>query len=1220
MGYLYTDADKVYTNSSMLDELIHNIKLILQGIILKDQNEAELNETQESIEQSDTFLAITDGTVRFSEFHYNEHLLRELNQYIIDNELELDLLTEEQIYDYIIDNDEIPKAYRSILLQIASDEFMASYVELNNYYRRLNGQKDIGDADFYVDISYIPSNYYQQFIPEEVLAAYDPGDKSTFEIRADMKEMCKEYLLSTPITSFTSYQISLMDSSGIMEHILNDNTGCPYLRHLGAKKIDIYKARKAQRFEILYMPDCEGQIRKRFQDIFDTTRVMYLKRFYSTAYKFENEYYDKFFMILLLCQVANDIIVEMPEYFISRTVFDSRTVQTILEANGVKYFPEIPLKYQVAMVRALNTLIKYKSTTKNIFDIANLFSLKNVEISKYYILKRRNISSDEVDPFDLNGGYAQDATVYDKKHEADAGFPGTGEDGEALTMYDGGYPHKSTNFLSAADLNKMYTLEFIRVPIGDTLDNYIRNALYHTPYDTITNNDPYWDGPYTHEYVKYKILQKDFTVQSTKYLSLTSGYSSKDFLFQTVYFLNMIMNTSADSVWLNLSVPVISQSATFNIHDLIIMLFCLSCRYFDPATDDIINIKNRDPRPATYVDPAVMIGDYDPAVINDYDCNGSMPASHPEYYNADGGPALTSRFKYININAGHVINPTVAIDFPETMEIDFDRATTDTDFDALGAFEYLEVEQLDAGDAFSAVFDRYNDVYDGGYVVNSYLYDGEDTGLKDDPCQKYRETFDRFRFPTIDLSNRLLGFNSTANFAELQSNIGKVYLARFQYLRGFHINELIPARTQKINMYNGRSLFPDQGVIGQLYEDMTTGKYYYWNYDGYSPIRTLYSKGIQDFMTPTDNRYYSIDEVVEMYKNNKEIYDNLTEVIKDCDNQEEFWVLQYVYEYLFTMELDWSYLTLPSTGKMATRYSEFLKEKDGILYAFYEKLVSETNTETRQYNMSSMLDQVIESIQQYLATDVLEYIFYFVPTVSLGTTLKYVGMLLNFFKSYKTYILDVGSSMQLESYIDNMALEKDNIDFKGFSYTKGDPASLYDRYAFNLTLEKDEPNERFEDRMYVREKFLQRWVDINGGRVEQNYWFDIDADDNTLNPGYNWPYTQYYVLDGGPPEDAVVVVPEYAPLYSPHLRGIPTVPTPPLDDESDRIANTEWFWLQFNWRLIPTADPYAKLDSPHFRGIPTVPTPSDDDNSDRIANTEFFWNQYRWRPVPPDET
>lgn len=1169
MGKLYSEADKVYTNNSMLDEVIHNLKLILQGIILKDQQEAEDNETSESIANSDLYLAIMDGTVLFSEFVYDGEIMRRMNAYIIDNDIDLEPFTDEEITEYVIDNDAIPKEYRSILLSLASQDFLDSYVELNNYYRRLNGQKDIGDPDFFVDISYIPSQYYQQFIPDTILAEYDSTGKSTNQIKSDYREMAKEYLLATAITDFTSYQISLLDSTGIMDNILNDNPKVYYLKFLGAKKIPIYRARKAEIFEILYMPDCESQIRTRYQDIFDTLRVMYLKRYYSLAYKFENPYYDKFFAILLICQTANDIIVEIPEYFISRTVFDTRTVQTILEANGVKYFPEIPLKYQIALVRSLNGLIKYKSTTKNIFDIAKkVFNLKNVEVSKYYLLKRRNIDPNEVIPFDINGGYAEDPIRWDEEHEADGGWPGTGEHGETLVIYDGGTPSKSTNFLTNADLNKMYSLYFVRVPIGDTLDNYLRNTVHHTPYDTITNNDPYWDGPYDHEYVKYEILKKDFTTQSTKYLSLTSGYSSNDYIFQIVYFLNMIMNTSADSEFLNLEIPVISQSATFNLHDLIILLYCLAFQYFDPTTDDIILLHNRDPKSHTEVDPVPIIGDYDPYELGDWDMDGGPAMDREAYYNADGGSYKNSKYKYVNCNAGGPRNSTVPVDFPETSEIEFDEDATDTDYDGLYPFEYLEIEEIDGGTPFTEVLDR-DMVLDGGYVVNSYLYHGEDSGILDDPCQYYKEDTDTFDFPEIDLSDRILGFNAEANLAELQDALNKVRMPRLQWLRGYNITEILPSYTQTINMYEGKALFPQEGVVGQLYEDTTTGKYYFWNSTGYTLVRTVYSKGIQDFMTPTDGKYYTIEELTTIYHNNKEIYDNLIQEIRDCDTERDLWILTYVYEYLFTMKWNLDYYKLPSTGKMATRYSEFLKEKDGILYAFYEKLISETNIDTKQYNMSTYLDQVIESINQYLSTDGLDYIFYFVPTVSLGVVLKYVSLLLNFFKSYKAYILDVSSTMRFESTLDNAITERDTLYYKGFFYTKGDPLSLYDNYNIDSTLIKEDTAflDNQDDRIFIKEQWKRRWFDCNGGDVDQNYWFDIDANDGSNYPGYKWPYDSYYVLDGGGPEDACPTEQQWATLHSPHFRGRPTVPIPPLSDESDRIAPTVYVNDKINLSL-----------------------------------------------------
>lgn len=1258
----YTAADKIYTDDPMLDELVHNVKLMLQGIIVKDQQLAEDNETKESISQADLYMAITENKVLFSEFVYDGNLMREMNQKIIDEDIPLDPFTDKEIAKYVIDNDLIPYEYRPILLSIASDHFMESYVELNNYYRRLNGQKDLGAADFYVDISFIPPAYYQQFIFEDALIHYDSTGKSQSEIRSDMRNMCIEYIQSTPITDFTTYQISLMDQVGIMDNILETYPEVPYLRHLGVKKISIYRARKAERFEILYLPEAEPQIRYRFQDIYDTVRVMYLKRYYSQAYKFENPFYDRFFMLMLIVQVANDILVEMPEYFISRTVFDSRTVQLLLEANGVKYFPEIPLKYQISLVRGLTSLIKYKSTTKNMYDIAKLFFLKNVTVYKYYIMKKRNISTDDILPSDYNGGdiesieppgggkslpdyiawwnsYEYKTGHYDfdiirtdefgtewRNYIADGGYWSTGEKDSSpengyWNIIDGGTPIKSTNFVTGRDLDKMYSLFFIKVPVEDTVDNYLRDPLYHTPYDMITLEDSYWDGPNTHNYTKYEILKKNFTTEATKYLSLGSTYSMKEYMFQVTYFLNLLLNTPANAELLNLPVPIISGSAEFNIRDLVILLYCFSMKYFVPQTDDIIDLKNRDPRPPSHVDPYIMYGDYDPEALMDYIMDGGYAATLSRYYNGDGGKVTQNGSKPINVTGGGPINSRVSIDFPETMAIIFDPARTITEYDALGVREYYGHIEIDGGSPFVTIYNR-DDVLDGGYVVNSYLYTGKEDIPEGDPCYPYKEVFDRWAYPYMDLSDRIIGFNMEADLEYLSETISSVKHPKFQWIRGYDLTEIIPSTTEPINVYDSIDDFPEEGVIGELYEDLSAAKYYIWNVNTYTPVKKVYSKGIQDFKVPNaeDLKYEDIDEVINIYATNKEIYDNLINAMRDCDNQDELFVYEYVKDYLFTMRWDMSYLKLPSTGKMATRYTEFLKEKDGILYAFYENIMSEANVDTRQYNMSTYIDQVVESINAYLSTDLLEYVFYFIPTISWGIVLKYISLIVNFFKSYKTEILDIGSTMIFDNEEENAMINYDHIAYKTIQLNKGDYTNIYDESEFDVQMEKDDtaPRERFEDRIYIQETYGKEWVDLNGGNVDQDYWFDIDANDNGNYPGYAWPYTRYYVLDGGYARD-ITLDPEPDPLidgtdYDPERHGdynmdghyppqlliydIANGGTPYIIDDGT-IINIDGGKLEPGW---------APLDSPHFIGTPTVPNPPDMARNDQIANTHFVQN------------
>ena len=1274
----YTAADKVYTENSMLDELVHNVKLILQGIIVKDQQLAEDNETPESIAQSDVYMAIKEDKLLFTEFSYDGEIMREMNQIIIDEGLPLEPFTDEQIIVYVIDNSLIPNEYRDLLKSIASDHFMENYVELNNYYRRLNGQKDLGDADFYVDISFIPPTYYQQFVPSTVLASYNSTGKSQVQIKSDMREMAIEYLQTTPITEFTTYQISLMDNVGIMDNILEAYPELPYLRHLGYKKIDIYTARKAPRFDILYLPDCESQIRLRFQDIYETTRVIYLKRYYSSAYKFENPYYDRFFAIMLIVQAVNDIVVEMPEYFISRTVFDNRTVQLLLEANGVKYFPEIPLKYQISMVRGLTSLIKYKSTTKNMYDIAKLFFLKDITVYKYYLMKKRNISSDEILPDDYDGGgvdtleppnnaklpedykawydsfeyinsKCDKILVYEDEfgtkyfnYRCDGGDmkEDLSED-KYYTILDGGTPLKSVNFLTGKDLDKMYSLFFIKVPIDETVDNYLRDPINHTPYDVITNEDDYWDGPNTHNYVKYEILKKNFTTQCTKYLSLGSSYSMKDYMFQVTYFLNLLLNTAANAELINLQVPVISSNAEFNIRDLIILLYCFSFKYFVPQTDDLIDLNNRDPLVPAYVDPTIKYGDYDPEELHDWSMDGGWPNNMLKYYNGDGGKVTQNGKKPININGGGPIPIRVSIDFPETAAILYDEFNTIIDYDGHKVFEYIDWLNIDGGSPLTIITNRDN-VLDGGYVVNSYLYTGKEDLPDQDPCLPWQEDTDKYPYPTLDLSDRINGFNMEANLDELAEIIEAVRHPKFRYYRGYSLYDIIPSFTQTINIFEKSSDFPTEGVIGELYEESDSGRFYIWNPDGYMRIKTVYSKGIMDFKVPTKSglKYASVDELLDIYSTNKEIYDNLIAAIRECDTQDELCILEYVKDYLFTMRWDQSYLALPSTGIKATRYTEFLKEKDGILYAFYESIMSETNVETRQYNMATYIDQVIDSINSYLSTDMLEYLFYFVPTISWGVVLKYISLIVNFFKSYKTHILDIGSTMVFDNEEENAMIQLDQIRYKSYDFTKGDWAPIFDVAEFITDMEKDDfaIKDRYEDRIYINNYYGKEWVDINGGYVDQNYWsMDIDANDNTHNPGYLWPYTNYYVLDGGYARDAVL-----DPLPDPLDGGIDYDPNWHGDFDMNggypvprlMMDNADGYkpYINDDATIIDIDGgkehgEYAKLDSPHFTGIPTAPTASDGNYSYQIATTEFvqraikrYGEEQGWAPAGSADT
>jgi microcystin-dependent protein len=86
-----------------------------------------------------------------------------------------------------------------------------------------------------------------------------------------------------------------------------------------------------------------------------------------------------------------------------------------------------------------------------------------------------------------------------------------------------------------------------------------------------------------------------------------------------------------------------------------------------------------------------------------------------------------------------------------------------------------------------------------------------------------------------------------------------------------------------------------------------------------------------------------------------------------------------------------------------------------------------------------------------------------------------------------------------------------------------------------------------------------------------------------------------------------------APIDSPAFTGVPTAPTPPPGNASDRLATTQFVGQEFSARAL------APLASPAFSGTPTAPTPPPGDNDTSIATTEFVEARVAGI-VPPDLT
>lgn len=498
--------EKILTDNPYVDELVYYTKLLSIDCVLKNEEYALKNETLESMKASSLYMACLDGIALFDQFTFTREILEKSS------------IPPELIDKCIIDNENIPESKRQEVMNIASDKIINEYIELNNYYRMLNGKPDLKKTGIKIT-NWIP--------PTDIIID-----------------------LTKYVHEMTEAEISVLESYEIIDQLIEENLDHEYLRYVGKKKIDIYVARKAIRFEVLYLPTIESsEIFDIFKSRLDINRVYTLKTIYSEAFKYGSDYYDAFIAILIVMQTIIDVLSSVQELIARKEIFDLRSIQYLFQSYGMPFYPEIPFKYQVAMIKNVNKLIKFKSTTKNMVDICSLFGFDNVEIFKYYLLRNRKMTEDG--KFEFHYKEIQDPV----------------------------FPEDPDKTITVEDNDRNYDLKFVRIPLEGNADDYLRDTNNYLDYDDVTLSDPTWDGDLLHNIVKSEIIDQEFTHVRTKYISIDTVYEITKLSFELPYFFNILYDDVRLEENLTLFIPFLTSSASFKMTDIFCYLFALTYEY-----------------------------------------------------------------------------------------------------------------------------------------------------------------------------------------------------------------------------------------------------------------------------------------------------------------------------------------------------------------------------------------------------------------------------------------------------------------------------------------------------------------------------------------------------------------------------------------------------------------------------------------------------------------
>lgn len=509
---MFKSVEMILTDAPFVDTLLYNLKLLALNCVIKNEENALAAETSSSFTSGNLYIKCYNRTANFEDFSSFPKEILEMTS------LPPDILT-----DCVNNKNNIPEDIRPSVVSNMIDYYIENYVEQNNYYRMLQGLPNIGDPGIEVE---------DYWLPEGITC--NSGTK--------LHELSREILVS-------------MDNNGSLAEIYDMYPSAKYINYMGSYSVDPAIARQANNFELLYVTAIDNsEIRNKFINTYARNREYTIKRVYSEAYKFQSDYYDSFITVYILLSTIIDMIDNISEFIINKDIFDSRCIRHMFESYGLPYYSDIPEKYQLKILKNINTLIKYKSSTQNMKDICAIFGYNNIQVFKFYLLKHRMLDKD--------GNY-----IFATKEVSD---PVTGEVTEV------------------EDPTKEYELKFVKVPIEEQPDEYIKQMEDHISYDVVTLSDYYWDGGEDHEAIKNQHLEADFGFKRVKYISIDTITDNAELAFGMPYFLSMLYDTVKLEENLLLYIPYLNRGHYFRLTDVFCYLFAMT--HFYLGAEDTIYI------------------------------------------------------------------------------------------------------------------------------------------------------------------------------------------------------------------------------------------------------------------------------------------------------------------------------------------------------------------------------------------------------------------------------------------------------------------------------------------------------------------------------------------------------------------------------------------------------------------------------------------------------
>lgn len=494
--------------------------ILSTGIVWKNQTRAIDEETSDTVElyRIELFVVAGRGMLNFD-------VIRAFPRVVLLNTS----LDPKKVEIYASDKLAIPEALR----QSVVDEYARALTMKNphtgryQYYSKYHKQ--------WVTVYEETNNYYRAItgLPNYAASSDD------YVYNTDPR-----WPTDVPIHEMEYIDRIEIEKEGVLAELIKANPDKEYLKYVGKRGIDIFQARIADRFEILWRNDSEtASLNNDFDEVYEKSRQLTLAVYYNKAIRRANNLYDSFMAMCIMFMTVQ----QMQNYYlhtdITRDFYDIESLKVVYDAYSVPFYPEIPMEYHKKIVKNVNRLISVKGSAQVFFDLFNIFDLGTMNVYQYYLTKRHKVDENNKPLYRFM------------------------MDGDGNVMLDkNGRPIYDPS---------VYETKFSKVLIGEDVALAVSDRSNDVDYDILTRPDPYWIEDAD---LIMKLQKESFNYLETKYIGIQCIFDLMAITFENAYVFRMITDNKElcermEFRWTDLGINC-------SLFDLFIYLASLYCRLY----------------------------------------------------------------------------------------------------------------------------------------------------------------------------------------------------------------------------------------------------------------------------------------------------------------------------------------------------------------------------------------------------------------------------------------------------------------------------------------------------------------------------------------------------------------------------------------------------------------------------------------------------------------